>query len=413
MARQTTKKTKGGRQPSKPNKVNYSEIANKVSRMALAKINPSIKNAAGNNTTLGNLGMLAGNGISKIFGLGAYKMKTNSLYDTQTGSQVPFMHSTDESVRFRHREYIGDIVSTTGFTSNIFSINPGLEKTFPYLSSIASNFQEYKFKGLIFEYKSTSSTVVTGANTAMGTVSMVAQYRSDAPDITSKLQLLNEMWSADARPSDTFILPVECDPAENPMHMQYVRTGTLPANQDIKMYDLAKVAVATQGQQTAGTVIGELWISYEVELYKPIMANPGNSLFDNTAKYSRLGCTSALPLGTTSISIIDTFGLSFTGTTIALPAGTLGTYYVNVTWANTVVTVTAPTVAVTNGVISSTGVAFTPNNGTVTDELACQFIFTCTGDSVDDVPLVTFGGAGTIPLAVSLVFVTQVPTGTI
>lgn len=383
-------------------------IANQVSKMVLKQLNPSLQNR-GNNTTLGNLGMMAGNGISKIFGLGAYKMKRNSLYDSQTGSQVPFMHSTDETVVFRHREYLGDLTSSVGFTPQTFSLNPGLETTFPYLSNIASNFQEYKFRGLIFEYKSTSSTVVTGANTAMGTVSMVAQYRSDAPPLTSKLSLLNEMWSAEGRPSDTFIMPVECDPRENPVSIQYVRTGALPPNQDVKLYDLAKVTIATQGQQTAGTIIGELWISYEVELLKPILGSGSNNMNDDAARYSRIGATNAAPIGFPGVTFYDTIGLVLTNNSISMPPGKYGTYAINITWTATAVVAVAPLVSSFFGTL--TNASYTPNNGSTTDKLTYNAIWTLNTDTLDDVPSLVFGAAGTIPLAAVTIVVAEIASG--
>ncbi len=373
------------------------QLANQVSSMVLAKVNPQLQ-SNGQNTFLGNLGMMAGNGISKIFGLGAYKMKANSLYDSSTGSQVPFMHSTNESVVFRHREYLGDVSSSILFQSNPFAVNPGLQATFPYLSTIASAFQEYRFRGMVVEYKSTSSTVVTGANTAMGTVSLVAQYRSDAPALTSKVAVLNEMWSAEGRPSDTFIMPIECDPKENPMRIQYVRTGALPAGADIKTFDLCKFSCVTQGQQTAGTVIGELWISYEVELYKPILASGANDL--NIGSYSCVlsGVANATPLGTSGLTpVYDTIGIGKSATVISFPSGASGTYFVSWSVNNSSVAVVMPVVSATNGTITSAN--STPNNGATSDELSWTGIISITSDSIDDVATITFGTAGTIPVS--------------
>lgn len=400
--RNTTKRVK--QRPT--SNVSVAQIAQQAARMAIKQVNPKLKNSQGMNSVLGNLGMLAGNGISKFFGLGAYKLKQNSLFDSQTGSQIPFMHSTDETIVFRHREYLGDLVSSTGYTTLSFDLNPGLEKTFPYLSTIAANFQEYKFRGLIVEFKSTSSTVVTGANTAMGTVSMVAQYRADASPPASKIQLLNEMWSAEGRPCDSFCLPVECDPKENAMSIQYIRTGELPTNQDQKFYDLAKVTVATQGQQVAGTIIGELWISYEVVLYKPRMHAPGQAIVDNAARYSFTGSTNALPLGTSRTPFIDTIGLTFTSNTIVFPAGLLGTYVFQLAWQSSVVFVIAPAITATNATFTSVNAS--PNNGTTSDELLYTAIVTITSDTLDDFVTITIGGAGTIPVNIGTVLVAQV-----
>lgn len=245
------------------------------------------------NSWLGDVGMAAGNGISRIFGLGAYRIERNSLFDSKTGSQVPFMHSSNESISFCHREYIGDIQGSTTFTSTGFTINPGDPATFPYLSTLAACFQEYKVKGLYFIYKSSSAVSITNAtNTSMGTVSLMAQYKADAPAPTSKQEILNSMWSVDGRPSETIELPIECAPKENPLSMLYVRNG--PVTGDVKMYDLATVYVATNGMPGIN-VIGELWVTYDIEFYKPRLPQVGGLL--STYHATKAGTTGTHPFG--------------------------------------------------------------------------------------------------------------------
>jgi hypothetical protein len=252
-------------------------------------------------------------------------MNRNSLW--KTGAQVPAVHSNNETVTFRHREYLGDILGSTAFTTQSFSVNPGLEATFPYLSAIASNFQEFKFRGLIFEFKSTSATALNSTNTALGTVALIAQYRADAIAPTNKVQLLNEMWAVDCKPSEDLILPVECAPKENPLSVQYVRSGNVPSGQDPKFYDLAKVTIATVGMQAAAT-IGELWVSYDVELYKPVLSIGGglDILANNFHAWSNTSVANATPFGTSRTVFFDTIGITISGSTITIPPGNPGTY---------------------------------------------------------------------------------------
>jgi len=133
----------------------------------------------------GKVGRGIGSGVGGFFGSGQYKLKENVCWS----NQVPVMHSNDESVIFRHRELICDINESVLFTINTFQLNPGLSTTFPFLSNIAQNFQEYHFNGLIFEYKSTAAmSLVSGTNIAMGTIMMGAQYRADADNFVNKQQ---------------------------------------------------------------------------------------------------------------------------------------------------------------------------------------------------------------------------------
>jgi hypothetical protein len=396
--KQNTKKPKNKRQVSQPPKQ-----AKQQDQMQHTYIN--------GNSILGALGMMAGNGISKIFGLGAYKIKQNNLMDSKTGRQVPFMHSTAEMVTFRHREFLGDVVGSVAFSSTSYNVNPGLDSTFPYLSVIASAFSEYKFKGLVFEFKSTSADALNSTNTALGTVAMVAQYRSDATAPRNKMEVLNEMWSCDSKPSEDLILPIECAPIENPMAIQYVRTGALLANNDIKMFDLAKVIVATVGMQAAAT-IGELWVSYEVELYKPVMPSQISVSGQGVAQYTTTLGGSGIPYGATQTATFDSIGLRFnaSGTTLNFPIGDQNCYHVIVYLTFAAIACTSPAPAYGGGAVAATSYLprNSPNSGTVTDSILLSTYVDLSG--------VAENGFGTLAWptlvinpAVGVVWVEQVP----
>jgi hypothetical protein len=309
-------------------------VTNRMASLSMARPSPQAQPTLGG--VGGQLGTIAGNFLSKIFGLGAYKMKQNSVFERMSNSQVPVMHSQSESIVFRHREYIADVSSSVSFASTVYSINPGLSSTFPFLSSIALSFQEYEFRGLVFEYKSTSADALNSTNTALGSVCLAAQYRADAPVFFDKQQLLNEMWSCDAKPSECFILPIECSPKENPLKVQYVRGGPLPANQDVKLFDLAKLTVATVGSQAAA-VIGELWASYEVAFYKPQLSQ-GLALYADTAMYSTTGAVTASPFGTARVLANDTIGLTIANNLISFPLGSQGNYMLLCAYGGSAVT---------------------------------------------------------------------------
>jgi len=251
---------------------------------------------------LGKMAFDGGNAISsffgggKIFGSGAYKLSGGNT-SWNTAQQVPMMHSSSDVVTLRHREYICDIDSSAAFTiQRTIAVNPGVGGSFPFLSSIASNFSEYKFKGLVFEFKSSSADALNSTNTALGTVMMSAQYRADSAPPTNKVVMLNEMWSTDGKPSENQFLPVECAPKESPLSVQYIRSGPVATTQDAKFYDLATVYVATNGSQATATV-GELWCTYDVELYKPVMAENAGPMASNSYAYAAELCTTTLPLG--------------------------------------------------------------------------------------------------------------------
>lgn len=126
---------------------------------------------------------------------------------------------------------------------------------------------------MVFHYVPSSGTAVSGTNSSLGTVMMQTSYRSTDLPPSSKVEILNEYWSTESVPSESFAHPIECNPAENPFNVQYIRTTGLPATENQLMYDLGTTHLAVSGQQANDTVLGDLWISYEIELKKPVVAS--------------------------------------------------------------------------------------------------------------------------------------------
>jgi hypothetical protein len=356
MTRKTkTKSTSRSKSVARPKQTGITRAeVNQIVNAAAARY--ASKMPSKQNTWLGDLGMAAGNGISKVFGLGAYRISKNSLYDSSTGQQVPFMHSTNESLVFRHREYIRDISSSVAFTNSTFTINPGDPLTFPYLSNMAACFQEYKFRGLVFSYKSTSAVSITnGTNTSMGTVSMMAQYKADASAPTNKQEMLNSMWAVDGRPSECIILPIECAPKENPIAIQYIRNG--PVTGDVKMYDLATVHVATNGMAAANP-IGELWVSYEVEFFKPRLPEVGGLLSTYHATRSDTAGNAYFGAVQIAVETAAPFVQSVASNVITFTPGVSGRFLISCYHQGTAVAVAAGTPTLAN----CTGVLWFNNN---------------------------------------------------
>jgi len=256
----------------------------------------------------------------KILGHGDYQLSQNSIVEDMTASQVPVMHSAKESIRFRHREFVMEVYSPANvgvFTTTTFSLNPGLSTTFPYLSALAQQFQEYSFKGLVFEFKSTSAVAMSTSNIGMGTVALAAQYRADAPAFVNKVQMMNEMWAVDGKPSDTFMLPIECAPEECPMNVLYVRGNGLATTTDnVKFYDLAKVTLACTGIPVSEQLIGELWVSYDVEFYKP----QASAILDLYQSYAKFTLTPGATQWCGNATIVNDL-MGFTTGTGPAPAG--------------------------------------------------------------------------------------------
>ena len=119
-------------------------------------------------------------------GLGLYEGQgqygaTNSLISGSHRTPPRFGSVNDETgaLIVSHREYIGDIFgpdeASRNFKNRTYALNPGIESTFPWLSQIAQNYEEYEFGQLVFEYKSTVNPSVSGDG-QMGTIVMVRAF---------------------------------------------------------------------------------------------------------------------------------------------------------------------------------------------------------------------------------------------
>lgn len=201
------------------------------------------------------------------------------------GTDPPKMQMGKGGMVVSHREYIQDITSSVPFIGENFPLNPGIQTTFPWLSQIADNFEEWIPEAIIFEYKTTSSNTVvntTNSNPGLGTVIMATQYNSLNNDFGNKQQMENYENAVSVDPSRSVVHAIECAKGQTPLQPMYVRTGALNAtagvSNDLRFYDHGKMTIATVGQQTNNFVIGELWVSYRIRFLKPrLQTGRGNN----------------------------------------------------------------------------------------------------------------------------------------
>jgi hypothetical protein len=266
-----------------------------------------------------------------ISGFGDYRVNNNSLMAGGMSPATIVNSSNTGGTIVRHREYLGDVFATEIFSSQSYPLNPGLDSSFPWLASMAQNFEEYQWRGLIFEFKSTCADNVlstTTTSTALGTIIMATQYNVLQPNFQDKLTMENHEFACSSKPSMSFIHPVECKANLTTIGKFFIRTGNVAVG-DLRFYDLGSFQIATSGMAFNGGAIGELWASYEVELYKPrIISNLGFNLLSD--HYNITAATSSIPFGTNfTLNSGSTLGTVLTGTTITFPPNIVdGTYLV-------------------------------------------------------------------------------------
>lgn len=274
----------------------------------------------------GWLGEKAGDLFSSITGFGDYKIKRNTLLMGTDPAKFSRGSRPNDTV-ITHREFLGDIYGSTGFAIQSFPINAGLQTTFPWMSQLAAQYEQYEITGLLFEYKSTSADAVNSTNTALGTVIMATDYNVANPIFTSKAQMENHEYTTSCTPSKSFIHGVECARAETPVSLLYVRSSAVPSGSDARLYDMGNFEIATQGMQ-AVAIIGELWCTFRIILRKPKL-NDSLGLGVNTDHWVSTTSTASGNLYFTGLTLKAGANLGTTTTSgqLNFPASILPQYY--------------------------------------------------------------------------------------
>lgn len=265
----------------------------------------------------GAVGVAAGKMIARITGFGDYKVERNSV---SNGNSVPTFRSGGEGMRICHREFLSDVMGSVGFSNTVYPLNPGLITTFPWLSLLAANFEEYDFHGLVFEYRPSSGTAVSATSSALGIVILATDYDAANVPFTNKQQMESYEFSTSTVPFTACIHPVECARGRNVLNNLYTRTGSIPVNTDIRMYDAGNFQIAAVGMQSAYTV-GELWVSYDVSLNKPrLPASVPRAAYSRMRANPPATAVAAGPYGTSGLLIATDSNLGIT------PSSTNGFY---------------------------------------------------------------------------------------
>lgn len=218
-----------------------------------------------------SLGNMAGGFVSRLLGQGDYEVKSNSLLSPGSSSlnsaAVVMGPDGRRGVRIQEREFICVVKGSQDFTNVSYVINPANKNTFPWLSTIAQNFDEWRPNGIAFSFKSTSAAF-NGSNQALGVVIGATDYDPTDRPYQSRLEMESAAYCVSNVASEDWVHLIECDPEERGRAVMKTISGSIPANASIMDFVLGNFQIATDGQSTNGTVLGELWVSYDITFYK-------------------------------------------------------------------------------------------------------------------------------------------------
>jgi hypothetical protein len=115
----------------------------------------------------------------------------------------------------------------------------------------------------------------------------------------------NADYACSTKSSHSVAHGIECDPDERPTKLLY--TGPAGAGESLNMYNLGRFQIASQGMSTAGTNLGELWVSYDITFYKKQISK-AVSITSQSWQRS-ITWSAALPLGSANVTRYGDFQL--------------------------------------------------------------------------------------------------------
>jgi hypothetical protein len=349
------------------------------------------------------IGRFLGAGIGSIFGSGDYVMTGSpASYNVLQGSPPKFS-STHATNIVCHREYLQDVFGSPTFTNTTFPINPGQAGTFPWLAGIATNYQQYKLHGMIFEFKPLTTDFANAG--VPGVVVMATNYNADAPAYTSKQQMENSEFAVSVKPTNNLMHMIECKTSETMDSIKNVRTAALTnLFDDLRLYDMGLFQFGIQGSSSS-VLLGELWVTYCVEFFKPVLPTEiGGSV---STHIRRTTVANIAPMGLANYSppagdlIVTITG----GTTLSWTATPGSVWFVTLSWVGLVAT--SPALIVTETGLNPIS-AFANNssfnelapNGAASTSMIFNRLYTCNA-AVESVVSIVYSSA-TVPTTSTL-----------
>jgi hypothetical protein len=232
------------------------------------------------------------------------------------------MTSVDRnSRRIVHRELIGTVNGSIAFTVNKYSLNPGLVRTFPWLSTQAAGWEQYRFNKLEFQF------VTRTATSTVGSVIMAPDYDPLDPNPTSEAYASSYM---DATENATWVDQV-CRLSTKAMFplgpRKYIRSSNIAG--DLRTFDCGNFFLCTV-EEVGADAIGKLWVEYDVELSVPQLV-PSAAVATRLSYYQNTGGAQALVTTVTEAVeadtvVVDALGIGTPVTGVFTPPA--GTYLV-------------------------------------------------------------------------------------
>jgi len=169
-------------------------------------------------------------------------------------SKPKFM-SGSKGIVIQHRELITQLISSSvanAFSATDLTINPGKSGTFPWLSTLAGNFDQYVFRSLKFHLVSNQPTTVGGR------IGLGYDYDSTDPAPADRNEFFSMTHHAECAPWDSVMLQIPVDGK-----MRFVNSHTTT---DSKLIDCGQITLMSDTITATSTALADVIVDYVVEL---------------------------------------------------------------------------------------------------------------------------------------------------
>nr|WAE42231.1 MAG: capsid protein [Cressdnaviricota sp.] len=325
------------------------------------------------NRLYGHDGKLVGEALGRgITGSGDYKMHHKSANKIEHGRMSDRKSNLEKGqMSISHTEFISIINSgsanPSAFTATSFNINPANSQMFPFLSSIAGSFQQWKANKMTIHLRSLCSES-TGSTylVSQGTGGVCCQYDSALGPFNSYITAINSDFAITAKCSQDMSFCIECNPHYNVLGEYYTSpnqttTGNTSgiSNSDLRMNQPGILTIFSANVPTNGSAIPlyECWISYEIILLKPTITGQYANILSGHWQGTTSNIEGSLFAGGVMVANANNqLSLTFTSDTFTFPSNLqtgqyLCCYYGLVAAQTTLSPITGTNFTITNGTI--------------------------------------------------------------
>jgi hypothetical protein len=229
-----------------------------------------------------------------------------AAYATAQVGKAPAITQRKDSCRIHHRELLTNIIGQEDFTvSNTFPLNPGLPSVFPWLSTQALGWEEYKFHKLDFKFYTR-----TGSSTP-GSVLLIPDY--DASDVRPYNEQIASSYAdtAEDAPWKDIVCKLNPRRMNGVTSRKYVRSDSLSSGTDIKLYDVGTLFVGVVDAQAPSVPWGKLWVEYDIEFFIP-SSQPSGGLLQGGSYAGAVSMSAGNPMGSAPTIDSSALGIQIT-----------------------------------------------------------------------------------------------------